>query len=56
MTRPNFIIISSDQQRGDCLGIEGSGVKTPNLDQMSSDGTRFTACITPSVVCAFELL
>ena len=51
MTRPNFIIISSDQQRGDCLGIEGSGVKTPNLDQMCRDGTRFTACITPSVVC-----
>lgn len=51
MTRPNFIIISSDQQRGDCIGIEGRGVKTPNLDQMCRDGTRFSACITPSVVC-----
>lgn len=51
MTRPNFIIISSDQQRGDCLGIEGRNVKTPNLDQMCRDGTRFSACITPSVVC-----
>lgn len=51
MTQPNFIIISSDQQRGDCIGIEGRGVKTPNLDQMCRDGTRFSACITPSVVC-----
>lgn len=51
MTRPNFVIISSDQHRADCLGIEGRKVKTPNLDQMCRDGTRFSACITPSVVC-----
>lgn len=51
MTRPNFVIISSDQHRGDCLGVEGRKVKTPNLDQMCIDGTRFSACITPSVVC-----
>ncbi|MEM8590574.1 MAG: sulfatase-like hydrolase/transferase [Pseudomonadota bacterium] len=51
MTQANFIIISADQQRGDCLGIEGRKVQTPNLDQMCRDGTRFSACITPSVVC-----
>jgi arylsulfatase A-like enzyme len=51
MTRPNFIVISSDQQRGDCIGVEGRGVKTPNLDALCRDGTRFAACITPSVVC-----
>lgn len=51
MTRPNIIIISADQQRGDCLGIEGRKVRTPHLDQLARDGTRFTAAITPCVVC-----
>ncbi len=51
MTRPNFLIISADQQRGDCVGVEGRGVKTPHLDGLCRDGARFSACITPSVVC-----
>ncbi|MEM6664200.1 MAG: sulfatase-like hydrolase/transferase [Pseudomonadota bacterium] len=51
MTRPNFILISADQQRGDCLGVEGRAIKTPHLDQLAADGTRFTAAITPCVVC-----
>lgn len=51
MTRPNFLIISADQHRGDCLGVEGRKVRTPNLDQMAKDGTRFTAAICPAPVC-----
>ena len=51
MTRPNFILISADQQRGDCLGVEGRRIKTPHLDQLAAEGTRFTAAITPCVVC-----
>ena len=49
--RPNLILITSDQQRGDCFGFEGRKVKTPHLDVMAQMGTRFSACITPSVVC-----
>ena len=49
--KPNILMITSDQQRGDCFGFEGRRVKTPHLDQMASDGTRFSACITPNVVC-----
>jgi arylsulfatase A-like enzyme len=49
--RPNVIVITSDQQRGDCFGFEGRKVKTPHLDIMAMQGTRFSACITPSVVC-----
>lgn len=48
MTRPNFLIISADQHRGDCLGIEGRKVRTPNLDRLAGQGTRFTAAICPS--------
>ena len=51
MNRPNFLIVSADQQRADCIGIEGRKVKTPHLDELCRDGTRFSACITPTVVC-----
>lgn len=51
MTRPNILLISSDQQRADCFGFMGRRVKTPHLDQLAADGTHFTGCITPTVVC-----
>ena len=49
--RPNILLITSDQHRGDAFGFEGRAVKTPHLDQLARDGTRFSACITPNVVC-----
>ena len=51
MSRPNILLISSDQQRGDCLGIEGRKVKTPHLDELARGGTRFTSAITSCVIC-----
>jgi arylsulfatase A-like enzyme len=48
---PNILLITSDQQRGDCFGFEGCPVKTPHLDRMARAGTRFSTCITPSVFC-----
>ena len=49
--RPNILLITSDQHRGDAYGFEGTGVHTPHLDLMARQGTRFSACITPNVVC-----
>jgi arylsulfatase A-like enzyme len=49
--RPNIILITSDQQRADCNGFEKPEVKTPHLDRLARDGTRFSACITPNLVC-----
>jgi arylsulfatase A-like enzyme len=49
--RRNVLFITSDQQRGDCYGFEGRKVRTPHLDAMARDGTRFAACITPNLVC-----
>ena len=49
--RPNILLITSDQQRGDCFGFEGRAVRTPHLDELARDGTRFRACITPNAVC-----
>lgn len=51
MSKPNFLIISADQQRADCLGVAGRNIKTPNLDALARQGTRFNAAITPCVVC-----
>ncbi|MEM7118114.1 MAG: sulfatase-like hydrolase/transferase [Chloroflexota bacterium] len=50
-SRPNILLITSDQQRGDCYGFAGRPVKTPHLDQLAADGTTFPACITPNPVC-----
>lgn len=51
MTRPNILLISGDQHRADCFGFEGRNIKTPHLDQLAADGTHFSNCITPTVVC-----
>jgi arylsulfatase A-like enzyme len=48
---PNILFITSDQQRGDCYGFEGRKVRTPHLDAMARQGTRFGLCITPNLVC-----
>jgi len=46
----NLLLITTDQQRGDCFGGERR-VRTPNLDRLAARGTRFAACITPNLVC-----
>ncbi|MEC7164930.1 MAG: sulfatase-like hydrolase/transferase, partial [SAR324 cluster bacterium] len=51
MSRPNLLIITTDQHRGDCYGFEGRKVKTPHIDQLAAAGTRFQHCITPSAMC-----
>ncbi len=49
--KPNILLITSDQHRGDCFGFEWRNIKTPHLDQMAREGTRFSNCITPNAVC-----
>lgn len=49
--KPNVILISTDQHRGDCIGAEGRGVRTPNLDRIGANGVRFKTCITPHPMC-----
>jgi arylsulfatase A-like enzyme len=50
-SRPNILLITSDQQRADCFGFENRHVRTPHLDRLAREGTRFSACITPNLVC-----
>jgi arylsulfatase A-like enzyme len=49
--KPNILLITSDQQRADCYGFENPHIRTPHLDRLARDGTRFSACITPNLVC-----
>jgi len=49
--RPNILLITSDQQRADCFGFENPHLKTPHLDLLAQQGTRFSACVTPNLVC-----
>lgn len=50
MTPRNILLITTDEHRGDALGCAGNPVvKTPNLDRLAAEGTRFTrhSCSTP---------
>lgn len=41
-SKPNVILIMTDQQRGDAMGCAGNSVvKTPNLDRLATDGYLF---------------
>ena len=51
-SRPNFLLIMSDQHRGDCLSIERHPVLlTPNMDSIGGAGVRFTRCYSPCPSC-----
>ncbi|MBT5829688.1 MAG: sulfatase-like hydrolase/transferase [Candidatus Latescibacteria bacterium] len=50
--RPNFLIIMTDQQRGDCLSADGHPVLlTPNMDAIGGAGVRFSRAYTTCPVC-----
>ncbi|MEM0965353.1 MAG: sulfatase [Verrucomicrobiota bacterium] len=51
MIKPNILYILTDQMRSTAMGCAGvEKIKTPYLDQIASEGTRFTnaVCNTPS--------
>ena len=50
-SRPNILLISSDQQHWDTLSCAGAPVRTPHLDRLASQGTRFTRAYCPNPTC-----
>jgi len=51
--RPNIIFILADDLGYGDLGCYGQKhIRTPNLDKMAAEGTRFTQCYAGSTVCA----
>ena len=51
-TRPNILLLMTDQQRGDCLGAAGNRViHTPNLDRLAREGVRFSRAYSSTPTC-----
>ncbi|MBT3275338.1 MAG: sulfatase-like hydrolase/transferase, partial [Spirochaetales bacterium] len=51
-TRTNILIIMTDQHNRNFMGAAGNNlVRTPNLDALASEGTRFTNAYCPSPLC-----
>ena len=50
--RPHIVLITTDQQRGDCTGIDGHPIlETPHLDQLANEGVYFPKAYSPCPVC-----
>jgi arylsulfatase A-like enzyme len=52
MARPNILLITSDQQHWQTLGIHNSRIRTPALDRLAAEGSNFTRAYCPSPVCS----
>lgn len=51
MDRPNILFITSDQQHHDTLGVTNPQIRTPNLDRLCAEGTRFDRAYCPNPTC-----
>lgn len=50
--QPNFLIFITDQHRADHLGCYGNSiVRTPNIDALANEGTRFDRAYVAAPVC-----
>ncbi len=52
MERPNILVLYTDQQRWDALGANGNEIiRTPNLDELASDGLNYDRFFVQNPVC-----
>ena len=51
-TQPNILLITSDQQHWDTLGATNPRIRTPALDRLAAEGTRFTRAYCNNPVCS----
>ncbi|CAM3634658.1 sulfatase-like hydrolase/transferase [Cohnella lubricantis] len=51
MTRPNILLITSDQQHWNTIGAFNEEIQTPNLDRLTEEGTTFTRAYCPNPTC-----
>lgn len=49
--RPNILMITTDQQHYSLLGSVNPAIKTPNLDRLAKQGTRFDRAYCPNPLC-----
>jgi arylsulfatase A-like enzyme len=51
-SQPNILLITSDQQHYSTLGVTNPKIKTPNLDRLAREGTRFDRAYCNNPVCS----
>ena len=52
MKRPNILLIYTDQQRWDAMGVNGNDdIQTPNLDRLANEGVNFDHYFIQNPVC-----
>lgn len=52
LARPNILLITTDQQRFDHIGLKGvGGIDTPNLDRLGTEGVHFDRAYTCGPTC-----
>jgi arylsulfatase len=49
--RPNILLVFTDQQRADTLGVLNPVMRTPAMDRLCAEGTTFSRAYTPVPVC-----
>lgn len=53
LSRPNILLICTDQQRFDSLGCYGNPhARTPHIDALARDGMVFETCYVQNPICA----
>ncbi|MBN2712657.1 MAG: sulfatase-like hydrolase/transferase [Planctomycetes bacterium] len=49
--KTNILLITSDQQHWNTLGVLNPEIKTPNLDRLAKEGTLYTRAYCPNPTC-----
>lgn len=52
MSKPNILLITSDQQHYDTLGVNNPRIRTPALDRLAKEGTLFERAYCNNPVCS----
>ncbi|SFK98954.1 protein of unknown function [Paenibacillus sp. 1_12] len=51
MSKPNILLITSDQQHWNTIGAFNPEISTPNLDRLVREGTTFSKAYCPNPTC-----
>lgn len=51
MSKPNILLITTDQQHWDTIGAFNDEISTPNLDRLVKEGTTFSRAYCPNPTC-----
>mgnify|MGYP000320658635 CR=1 FL=1 len=50
-SRPNVLLLLTDQERADLVAPDGLPVETPNIDRLRQQGMWFSSAYTPTSIC-----